>query len=500
VLYDIGYLDNDSLVDMIGNRNGTWPYPLYVYESPTYNSHPTELVWQDSMFMNITDTYITDLDQDGHKEIIFGYYDSIPLVCIYENSGDNQYSAVWIDTFRSVGDVVHNDFDLDGSLEFFTGIGGSPGGLVWGWECIGDNAYQLIFTDTLPWSNNFDVFSAKDMDGNGKPEFLFTSVHYAIGKAWLYLYESAGNNNYDYFLIDSATNIPGAMIYQRSVCGDIDADGKDEIIWSTFYQWHTYKAVGTNQFQKMYSSVWTTHDVATMSVCDLNGNGYPEVIESWEENTIPYSHATIIWEIEGVRLHQPNGGEVLNPGQQYPITWEKFDPPGADSFALFYSIDNGFNYDTIMTGLSSDDTSYLWTVPNMISDSCKIMIWAYGPPRSGEQEPRGTAWDFSDNVFAIREMGIETGYRQQVTGNSLKVLQNPTKSSSVHIQFSISQTSRITLKVYNSLGQLIEILADGNYDAGCFDAKLTQPISGGVYFLRYEFEDRSLVEKLILLK
>lgn len=45
VLFDVGYLDADSLVDMVGNRNAIWPYPLYVYESPTQNSNPTDIVW-----------------------------------------------------------------------------------------------------------------------------------------------------------------------------------------------------------------------------------------------------------------------------------------------------------------------------------------------------------------------------------------------------------------------------------------------------------------------
>jgi hypothetical protein len=52
-LCDVDYLDVDSLVDMVGNINGLWPYPIYVYESPTYYSNPINIVSQDSMFENI---------------------------------------------------------------------------------------------------------------------------------------------------------------------------------------------------------------------------------------------------------------------------------------------------------------------------------------------------------------------------------------------------------------------------------------------------------------
>jgi len=92
-LWDVGYLDTDSLIDMIGTI-GEWPYRLYVYESPTYNSNPINIVWQDSGFMNICGGYIADLDQDGLKEMLFGYYNGGPHACVYENTGDNQYSLV----------------------------------------------------------------------------------------------------------------------------------------------------------------------------------------------------------------------------------------------------------------------------------------------------------------------------------------------------------------------------------------------------------------------
>ena len=45
------------------------------------------------------------------------------------------------------------------------------------------------------------------------------------------------------------------------------------------------------------------------------------------------------------------------------------DEPG-----LFYSIDNGRIYTTIVTGVPGTETSYVWTVPNTNSDSCKIKI------------------------------------------------------------------------------------------------------------------------------
>ncbi len=491
-LCDIGFLDTDSLVDMVANLNGTGE--MYVYESPTQNSHPTNVVWQDTGLWNCCLAAITDLDQDGLREILVS---DIPHTYVYENMGDNQYSVVWDDSVNCSVVFVNDDFDLDNRIEFASS--NYSIGQVLVWECIGDNDYQLVFSDTLPWPNNSDIFSGNDMDGNSKPEFLFVSVHYFLGITWLYLYEAVGDNNYDFFLVDSITGIPGAMLKNYSTCGDIDADGAEEIIWSTFNQWHVYKASGIQQYQKIYSSTWTLHDGAIMSVYDLNENGYPEIIESWEENTIPYLEGIIIWEIEGVRLHQPNGGETLQVGSQYPITWEKFDPPGADSFSLFVSFNNGVDYNPITTIPQPNDTMHLWTVPDSVSDSCKIMIWAYGPPRSGEQEPRGTAWDFSDSVFTIAPQGVEELKIKVPSEFSLKISQNPVLNKNLKIQYTVPRQSNVRLVIYNILGQVEEVLIDKKSDAGMYEFDVDD-LQSGIYFVQLQTPDFKETKKVILLR
>jgi len=497
-LGDIGYLDNDSLVDMVA----CWGDPLYVYESSTLHSNPTNIVWQDTL-ASIGFPYITDLDQDGLKEILLRYRNGLSKPTVYENTGDNQYTLVWQDTLHAAAYFVNDDFDLDGRIDFVTGIQDPYGGyygLVHCWECVGDNNFQFVFADTIiGYYNNYDVFAAHDMDNNSKPEFLFTTRDYGVGSVHLWLYEALSDNNYDCFMVDEQ-QLPLSLGEQWSVCGDYDADGIDEIIWSTFNQWHIYEATGVHQYQRIYSSAWTQHDETGMNMYDLNENGYPEIIESWYQNGVPSIYGTVIWEIEGVRLHQPNGGEVLNPGQQYPITWEKFDPPGADSFSLFFSADSGRTYDTITTGLGTNDTMYLWTVPNVLSDSCKIMIWAYGPPRPGEQEPRGTAWDFSDSVFAIGPVGIFTDNRRQITDYSLKILQNPITNNDIKIQYSLPKTTKVKLVLYNALGQVEGVLVDGYKSSGVYELDLNENLPSAIYFIQLTADNKSIAKKFIKIK
>ncbi len=499
-IYDIGFLDADSLVDMVGSQCGG-THPLYVYESPSLNSHPTNVVWVGYFRDNLYGGYITDLDQDGQKEILFCYSPVAQpghRTCVYENTGDNEYTLVWQDTIRESSYFVHGDFDQDGLVEF---VSGNAYGHVHIWECIGNNDYQYIFLDTLPRPGNYDIFCADDMDGNGKIEFLFTSTYNYYDRAYLYCYEAIEDNNYEYFLIDSITGLPITRKDQSSACGDIDGDGIEEIVWSTYNQWHVYKAYGVHDYRRIYSGAWTQQEITRMSVHDLNENGYPEIIEVWYINAIPSRHGVVIWEIEGVRLHQPNGGEGLNPDQQYLITWEKFDPPGADSFALFYSVDNGFDYDTIITGLAGNDTSYLWTVPNVISDSCLVMIWAYGPPRPGEDVPRGTAWDFSDTLFRIVPVGIEEDASIRITDFNLRIIPNPVVNR-IKIDYSIPKNTNVKIIIYNSLGQIEAILVDDYKTSGTYELSFdkSKNLPSGIYFIQLQTQETTTTKKIMKLR
>jgi hypothetical protein len=201
-----------------------------------------------------------------------------------------------------------------------------------------------------------------------------------------------------------------------------------------------------------------------------------------------------------VRLHYPNGNEVLIPADTCIIRWEKFYPPGADSFSLFFSADSGRTYDTVALGISGSDTSYLWTVPDIVSDSCKIMIWAYGPPRPGEQTPRGTAWDFSDSVFAIRPLGI---YEDKTTGWSdlrCEVFPNPFTDNGI-IEYTLPRSTNIHLALYDATGRLVQVLENSRMEAGVFRHYIKHnDLTRGVYFLQLTSDAGSMVRKVICLK
>ena len=71
-----------------------------------------------------------------------------------------------------------------------------------------------------------------------------------------------------------------------------------------------------------------------------------------------------------VRVLTPNGGEVLQPGQQVNITWQS---SGAVSQSVKLSTD-GVNFVDISAPLSGSTQSFLWTVPNQPTTQARIRL------------------------------------------------------------------------------------------------------------------------------
>jgi hypothetical protein len=86
----------------------------------------------------------------------------------------------------------------------------------------------------------------------------------------------------------------------------------------------------------------------------------------------------------------PNGGQNLEIGDVYPITW--VSAGSSTQFRVYYSTDNGTTWNTIISSTYSN--TYNWTVPSAVSSQCLIRVDDYN---------NSCISDISDAVFAISE-------------------------------------------------------------------------------------------------
>ncbi len=99
----------------------------------------------------------------------------------------------------------------------------------------------------------------------------------------------------------------------------------------------------------------------------------------------------------------PNGGEGLEVGSEYNITWECGD---LNSVLIEYSVNNGVTWAYIDT-VSAGDGNYTWTVPGTPSDSCRVRV-------SGAESDESPS-DVSDGVFSIVDPSL--GSLEVITPN-----------------------------------------------------------------------------------
>jgi hypothetical protein len=105
-----------------------------------------------------------------------------------------------------------------------------------------------------------------------------------------------------------------------------------------------------------------------------------------------------------VEVTAPNGGQTLQGGSTFNITWTASDPNGNDtisSFEIRLSIDSGTNFNTIVaTNIPGDARSFNWTVPiGVNTTTARIQVRAI-------DNTQLTGQDASNADFAIQDPGI----------------------------------------------------------------------------------------------
>jgi hypothetical protein len=302
------------------------------------------------------------------------------------------------------------------------------------------------------------------------------------GDIQLFRFEpTQGTRGYEPFRVDS-TGFATDEVNARSICGDIDADGIDEILWSCGSQIQIYRCTGAHQFERIWYWWNEGSNSANVNLYDMNGNGYNEILMSG-------GNRTIIFEIEAVKTTRPVPHEIIHPGP-YSTTWQKYEPPRCDSFSLLYTTDNGRTWVPIAHGLSPNDTSYLWNVPDGRSDSCKMRIFAYGP---------GWQLDETDSCFRILPVGVEETEAVPET-KLLDITPNPF-SEQTRIRFQLREPGKVSLRISDPSGRIIDCRVKPYSRSGCYELTWdVKQLPSGVYFLDFAAPRYTRREKLVIMR
>jgi len=333
------------------------------------------------------------------------------------------------------------------------------------------------------------------------PEFYVAFENVPRGKIYLYMWEAnqAGSDVYHRTLVDSV-GFSGTDWGRISECGDIDADGIDECIWTTPDVIRMYKAAGRDTLQE----VWTWYRdhggfrSLVSAVYDMNNDGYNELIAA--------GNAKIsVFEVDAVDLLSPNNG-TYDVGDTIQIRWITNSPPRCDSLSLFLRRDSLWNLSTIATGLPPEDTLYRWLVPAGVPETARVVVIAYGP---------GWQFDMSDSAITFIGGGVAEGVRNVPLRWSLSVSPNPARGAFT-VRYDVpglgakagtvprSARTRGTapvfaLGIYDADGRLVRSLSEGNIAPGRYEVRLPSGVlPAGIYFLRLDTPGFRAVKKAVV--
>ena len=261
--------------------------------------------------------------------------------------------------------------------------------------------------------------------------------------------------------------------------------------------YHTGSGAGSAQYYP-----WARHLVSLAQwagqTVDLvfsghNWNGYGDhVCDIYFDNIVYVSGIPDTIPPE-VTVDAPNGGEIWLVGSEQEILWTAEDNVGVNCDSVFYSIDNGANWELIAAHMGNPQ-SHTWTIPNTPSDECLIKVAVYDAagysdedisdgvftiapdvepptvtvlsPNGGEVVGTGSwtniTWEADDNVAVVGDsvfLSIDGGANWELIGTQTG---NP-QSYNWHVPNTPSEECLIKVVVFDAGGLLAEDISDGEF-------------------------------------
>ena len=152
-------------------------------------------------------------------------YDTIPQVKVY-NPDATQVKSTFLayqESFRGGLKIASGDIDGDSRDEIITGAGPDGGPHVQVFDMNGNFMWQTMAFDER-FKGGIDV-AAGDVNGDGKDEIIVSQL--SGGQAWIKIYKANGRKTILADFLAFASSFQGGC---HIAAGDVDGDGKDEII------------------------------------------------------------------------------------------------------------------------------------------------------------------------------------------------------------------------------------------------------------------------------
>lgn len=272
-------IDNDGDIDVVVAFSGPNGDQLTWFENDgAQNFTPVTLAIN---YFMVSDVFVTDLDNDGDRDILSTAIQFFNSLEWFQNDGSQNFTQSSLTTgIFGASDIYAGDVDSDGDIDALTTAGNlSMGNKVFWHENDGAQNFNNITIDST--SSPSSVFMT-DIDGDGDNDVV-ASINVGSRVRW---YENDGSQNFTTYDIDLVT---GAIDIHAA---DINGDGYTDILSSGGGRFIYYENDGAQNFS--VNNLMTGVSLAGNIIsADLDGDGDLDIIAEsadgimWFENAFP---------------------------------------------------------------------------------------------------------------------------------------------------------------------------------------------------------------------
>ncbi len=474
---------------------------------------------------------VDDFNGDGMMDIMIDA-EYMSIVCL-ENQGNNDFEQYNTASYeRSIVSIKKGDIDNDGDIDFVTG---SISACVSWYENIGDGEFldhDILFDGLAPqyaepvdfdFDGDMDILASFSLDSTivlfrNDGNQNFTGEILADGIWFIHDISAADLDNdgdldiaYNfgeeqktswYENIDGVSFLPHTLASGNSWYGvhteDIDKDGDIDIIAPLFTDSSECLAVYYNDGAGGFTEKIIASDIfipGSIFTEDINGDSYPDIITTEGSNKIAWyeniQQEEFIQHYLTENIASAQSVYAADIGGDGDIDIISCGLIHDTCKVVWFENQDGYNFGT---------TYYIETMSNSIIDLTAadfnndgfidIMVASTNEGRVEYLENTGLI----SSITNPEEIEIPEEY---ILRNNYPNPFNPETT----ISFSIPDPGRVTIRVYDILGKLVETLINTKLTRGEYKVNFNaKNLSSGIYFYRLESGSFSEVRKMIVLK
>ena len=315
------------------------------------------------------------------------------------------------------------------------------------------------------------------------------------------------------FTGDETVFIDNILLYKYPEVTEAPTPPHDpKYVLSLFSDTYTEYRQAYPEYGQMEETLFSApHDETSVEIIEINGN------KTLRYDNNRYAIVEFFWMKGGKgRPGDPinsgiDGSKFTNVRFDF-YTQAKTDPPVSAEFKLVdfggdaYGGGNDTSHSWFMNQNSTPKIeSHKWITVDLALDDLRNMTARKNLSQMVLFTLRGGPMQYYiDNLYFYSDQAISsTEDYHLLHPKEVNLSQNYPNpfNPNTNIQFDIPASGHTELKVYNSIGQLVQTLVDQNLQAGRHNYPFNgNQLASGVYFYRLEFGSKIITQKMILLK